>query len=54
MVHLIYAGNPKIIHRDIKAANILLDFNFEAKVGICKLHGHNEEPLKFQNIIYLL
>ncbi|KAF3327322.1 Proline-rich receptor-like protein kinase PERK3 [Carex littledalei] len=27
-------GDPKIIHRNIKATNILLDYNFEPKVGI--------------------
>jgi serine/threonine protein kinase len=26
------SGNPKIIHRNIKAANILVDYNYEAKV----------------------
>jgi serine/threonine protein kinase len=26
------SGHPKIIHRDVKAANILLDYNYETEV----------------------
>ncbi|KAI3512997.1 hypothetical protein L1887_20320 [Cichorium endivia] len=32
LAYLLEDCHPKIIHHDIKAANILLDFNFEANV----------------------
>lgn len=48
LAYLHHDCSPRVIHRDIKSSNILLDGNFEARVsdfGLAKLLGDEESHI---------